>query len=330
MAVDVPPQQHHFQQQQQTQQQQQQQQQLLGMPARSFDHRTSSHSQPPTSQDPSQLRLPMPTGSFGLPQPAAGAQAAPLTADGASTRREGDEYCKREMLRDVSFQQQQQGVGLLMYCQPSAAEAAHTGLQYGGYQQQQQGQSQHQHVWQQQVQQVSLPRQLQHQQPTLQPFGQQMQHGQSMPATRAGTPWVQHAWYPALPGGYQPPLTAPFIAPEHMRQQQQPHLGPAVSRAQNAISHIPLSQYGTLQADMSCWTRHGRHSTATNASEAANTESPDFRYNCSPKWESSQLQQQQQLASNKQALQSQSSALSPLTKVQKGVIRTYNLKALLS
>ena len=327
MAAGVPPQQQHFQQQQHSQQRQlQQQQQQLSMPAGSINHMAGSHhSQPSTSQD----WLPMPTGSVGLPQPAmAGAEAASVTADGTSMQPAADhQYMQPEMLRDVSSQQQQQqGVQL------SVVEAQ-GGFQCG-YPQQQHDQSQHQQVWQQQQQQMSmqpLAHQLCHQQPLLQTVGQQMQHGQSMPASKAQTPWVQHAWYPALPGGYQPPLNAPFIAPENMQHKlQQPHWCPAVSKTQYAISYVPVSQYGTSQADMLSWTGHDGYSTAINVSEAANTEIPSLSYNRSPKKESNQLQQPQQRADNKQLLQSKSSALSPSTKVQKGVIKTYNLNALLS
>ena len=347
MAGNVLPQQQYSQQQQQLQQQQQVQQQLqqpqqlqqqqqhsqqqqLGMPAGSMGHMASSYTQPPVSQGPyhylSQQRVLMPPGRVGLHHPAvACAQAAPVTADDMCMQRVNDpHYLQPQMLGDASGQQQK-ALAPHMYCQASACEAQ-GGFQHGyqQQQQQQQGESQHQRMWQQQQQQqVSLPPlacQLHLQTP------QQVQQGQLVPVT--ATPCVHHAWYPTLPGGYQPPLTGACLTSEHM---QQPHLSTLVSRAPYALSHMPITQNGTSRADMLCWTGPDGQSTATDASEAANPECSIDNYSCSPRGQgSSQLQQQQQRAHHKQGLHIESSALLPTTTGQKGVIKAYNLKALLS
>ena len=87
-------------------------------------------------------------------------------------------------------------------------------------------------------------------------------------------------------------------------------------------ANMPLVMYpchsmAHRKQNMLSWAGHDGYSTGHNASEAANGQNPCFSYNRSPKWESSQLQQPQQ-RDNKQPLQSQSSALSPATKVHKG------------
>lgn len=270
----------------------------------------------------------MPPGSIEAHQTTVpAAQAASVIAGGISMQLMGDrQYLQPELPQHISrrHQQQQQG-SAPRCCQPSATEAQE-GLQYE-YQQPQLGSIHHHQVWQQQqLPMHPLGRQLQHQQPPLQPLCHDWWHGQSMPAARAAAPLVQHAWYAALPGAYQPPGANPCIPREcTQHDHQQPHLDSPASGA-HAMSHTAMSQYGMPYAAELHWAGRDGHSSAPDAAEAAHSDN-DCSTTCSPNVLSTQVQQQQQQRMNsKQEL----CALSPSPKVPKGVIKTYNLKALLS
>ncbi|KAL3160932.1 hypothetical protein ABBQ38_009324 [Trebouxia sp. C0009 RCD-2024] len=326
------------------QDQQQLQQQQLSMPAGNVSH-TGSSCGTPLPQGPHQYlsppRLPIPPGSIEAYQTTlAAAQAASVAAGSKSMQLAGDhQYLQPGRPQLVSHHHHQQSLGPL----PSATKAQ-AWPQYG-YLQPQLGRNHHQHLWQQQQmpvhrlgrqqqlqqqQQVpldQLDRQLQHQQPVPQQLCHGWQHGESMPAARAVTPWVQHAWYAALPGGHQPPGARPCNPHDCTQHERpQPHLDPPASRAPHPVSHVAMSQYGMPYEGCMNWTGHNGHG-APDASEAAEVDI-DYSMTCNPSLLNSQLQQQQQ--NSKQELPSETSPLSPSTKVPKGVIKTYNLKALLS
>ena len=185
------------------------------------------------------------------------------------------------------------------------------------------GQMRIQHPWQHQQQ---LP---------LQQVSHQLQPGpaSAAAAVNVASPWLQHTWYPSLPGGYQPPLTGQQISAGSVQQQQQQHQLPflGLSHEHSNISHVGMQQQQQLEPPV--WNTSGACSTAATVSGAARYVNPQVGAKPGADVLSRKLHLAQQQSSRRQTLGSlrdSSSALSPTAKVHKGVIKTYNLNALLT
>ena len=337
--------------QQQLVQQQQLQQQQMCMPSnrRSYmnlPHRQMVMCQAPGGPQQSQM---MPPCSADPHQTALHSVHPPDLAQAASMQLvRGHLHMQPVQGQCVASEQlqQQQWPGPVPFIYGQASAADEQGGQPYGEHQLHHGQQQYQRLWQHQ------------QAPSLQQFGRQMQHGEAMEAavraaSKAASPWVQHSWYPALPGAYQPPLAGPLLhmGSSHIQQpKQQPQLlVSAGSHMQNSMGHPHMQQYSQHQINPADWHACGVQGVASVASEAAHSRSPQLGSaprtntssnpqhhgqqqsieNCLPSINSSPSKQGQQ-PSGMQGFQNESSAMSSPTKTPKSIIKTYNLNALLS
>ncbi len=180
------------------------------------------------------------------------------------------------------------------------------------------------------------PGTLQHQQQGFYQEGQALQVTTASQAASAAdsvagaSPWVQHAWYPALPGGYQPPLMGMLMQAGLV---QQPSVVSVPDAAQPSYAQAPtqLQQFGQNH------NQPGRSLCQAYANEAAFQ--GDKRQQ--PISVGNQEREAMQSAPSHSGpahmqtrhtpdLQAESSVLSVPVRNQKGIIKAYNLNALMA
>ena len=142
----------------------------------------------------------------------------------------------------------------------------------------------------------------------------------------AGSPWVQHAWYPALPGGYQPPLAGLAMPPGLMQQQP---VRSVPSLAQPGADQVFMHQHSQVQPGCSTWKGHHDNTLAEAACRQPRV-SQLGSLSCHPCLVQTQSSRQQQHDGTTTALTAESSASSAPLCNRRGVIKAYNLNALMS
>ena len=171
-----------------------------------------------------------------------------------------------------------------------------------------------------------LPATLQHEQQGFYEEGQALQVTTASQAASAAdsvagaSPWVQHAWYPALPGGYQPPLMG-MLMQAGLVQQPSPVSVPQLQRFgqnHNQAGSSPCQAYANKAAFPG--DRRQQPVSVGNQEHEAMRSVPThtghvhmpIRHIKTP------------------VLQAESRVLSVPVRNQKGIIKAYNLNALMT
>ncbi len=182
------------------------------------------------------------------------------------------------------------------------------------------------------------PGTLQHQQQGFYQEGQALQvttasQAASVAASVAGaSPWVQHAWYPALPGGYQPPLMG-MLTQAGLVQQPSAVSVPDAAQPIYAQTPMQLQQFGQdrNQAGSSLCQAYANE-TAFQADKPQQPVSVGHQEHeamqSAPSHTGPVHMQTRRFRAP--ALQADSSVLSVPMRNQKGVIKAYNLNALMT
>lgn len=175
---------------------------------------------------------------------------------------------------------------------------------------------------------------------SLQPGLGQQGHAQQMAAVAVAStagaaagasPWVQHAWYPALPRGYQLPLHGQ--QPVLMPQQHQPVMSMANAAMYDFDPAAIIQQQQLQQENMQAGRVLRQKPDGVVVAHAAAHQHPAILQS----HVNEQLQSgvccpgslhEHQSPGRKPALHAKSNVLSAPTSSQKGVIRAYNLNAL--
>ena len=182
------------------------------------------------------------------------------------------------------------------------------------------------------------PGTLQHQQQGFYKMGQAQQVTAASQAASAAdsvagaSPWVQHAWYPALPGGYQPPSMGMLMQAGLV---QQPSVVSVPDAAQPRYAQAPtqLQQFGQDH------NQAGRSQCQAYTNEAAlqgdKRQQPvsvgNQAYEATQSTPSHSIPVHMPIRRTKTpVLQAESSVLSAPVRNQKGIIKAYNLNALMA